>query len=169
MKLHPLCVAVGLSVIACDQTSTGPEASGRAPGIDQAVITNDRIQFVEDNFVPCANGGAGEVVRVTVKLHIVVRQTLDAAGGVHLASHFQDAGSNGVGLVTGDVYRRVGQTKESFKVSASGFPVVLDFVNIFDFIAPGPGNNFQVHDVIHMTITRNGVTSDVLKSTARCK
>jgi hypothetical protein len=170
MKPLALPLVAGLSAaLACSRTPSGPEALSEAPWIDGALATNEKVQFDEINFVPCADGGAGEDVEVAVKLHILMAQTTDASGGLHLTFHFQDAGSRGVGLITGSVYRRVGVTRQTENVAASGIPAEFTFVNIFDFIAPGPRNNFQIHDLIHVTVTKNGVTAEVVKSTVLCR
>src|SRR5687767_6789363 len=120
MKLLALPVALGLSAMACNQAPTNSESPPDLPGIDAAVIANEKIQFVETNFVPCANGGTGELVEFTVKLHLLLTETVDAAGGLHLTFHFQDAGTRGVGLVTGDVYQRVGVTRQTENVASPG-------------------------------------------------
>jgi hypothetical protein len=166
MKL--LGVAIALGVLACNQDPTNSEGLPDLPGIEARVVVNEMIQFVETNLVPCANGGAGEPVEVTGKLHVVLHETVDAAGGIHQSFHLQDAGSSGVGLVTGTVYRRVGVTRETGSLTSSGTEE-FTFINVFDFTAPGPGNNFQLHQVVHVTINQNGVTSEVVKSTVECR
>lgn len=169
MKPLARAAVLGLSALACNQTPLGPEALSEAPSVDGAFAASEKIQLVEINFVPCADGGAGETVVVTVKLHVLLAQTIDASGGQHLTFHFQDQGSKGVGVVTGDVYRRVGVTRQTQNAAASGLPAEVTFVNVFDFIAPGPRNNFQVHELIHITATKNGVTAEVVKSTIVCR
>jgi len=169
MKPLALAAVLGLSALACTQTPSGPEALSEAPSVDGALATSEKLQFVETNFVPCANGGTGEEVEVTVKLHVLLAQTVDASGGLHFTFHFQDAGSKGVGLVTGAVYRRVGVTRQTDNVASSGLPAEFTFVNIFDFITPGSRNNFQIHELIHVTVTRKGVTAEVFKSTVVCR
>jgi hypothetical protein len=169
MRLLALSVVLGLSALACNQAPLSPEVLSEAPSVDASLTTSEKVQFVETNFVPCANGGIGEEVEMTVKLHVVLRQTIDASGGQHFTFHFQDAGSRGVGLVTGAVYRRVGVTRQTENGAASGVPAEFTFVNVFNFIAPGPRNNFLVHEVIHVTVTKNGVTAEVVKSSIRCR
>jgi len=52
-------------------------------------------------FVPCANGGAGEVVTGIVRVHFVFGETFDASGGFHFHGDVKLRGA-GVGTVTGD-------------------------------------------------------------------
>jgi hypothetical protein len=55
-------------------------------------------------FVPCANGGAGETVDGLLKVHVVLGETADGAGGFHLHAQVKLQGV-GIGTVTGDSYR----------------------------------------------------------------
>jgi hypothetical protein len=55
-------------------------------------------------FVPCANGGLGEDVEGVLKVHVVIGQTEDGAGGFHLHAQIKLQGA-GLGTVTGDAYR----------------------------------------------------------------
>ncbi|HYQ83712.1 MAG TPA: hypothetical protein VEP28_06865, partial [Rubrobacter sp.] len=52
-------------------------------------------------FVPCANGGAGELVEGIVRRHVVTGITEDGAGGFHVHTSLQDRGAL-LGTVTGD-------------------------------------------------------------------
>jgi hypothetical protein len=55
--------------------------------------------------------------------------------------------------VTGAKYRGSGMTQEG-GTFASG--VTSQFVNRFNIIGQGPGNNYQVHETAHLTINANG-------------
>lgn len=55
-------------------------------------------------FVPCANGGLGEAVEGIAKLHAVIGETDDGAGGFHLHAQITLRGV-GIGTVTGDRYQ----------------------------------------------------------------
>jgi hypothetical protein len=73
-----------------------------------AVSSNVSVPLATSTFVPCANGGAGEVVSLTGSLHILATVTLDSAGGVHGTLLFNPQGVSGVGSVSGARYRVVG-------------------------------------------------------------
>jgi hypothetical protein len=169
MRLLALPIALGLSALACNQTPLHPEPPSEVPTMNPAVVLNDRFEAIETNFVVCANGGLGEDVQFKARLHFLILENTDAAGGLHYAFHFQDAGTTGVGLVSGIVYKRVGVTRETGNLTFTGFPAEFTFVNIFDFVAPGPGNNFQLHQLIHVTVLEDGVTAEVVKSTVECR
>ena len=63
-----------------------------------------RDQYPFSVFVPCANGGAGEEVSGILKLHVVIGETDDGAGGNHLHAQIKLQGA-GLGVDSGDAYR----------------------------------------------------------------
>ena len=121
-----------------------------------AVTDNETINISLIVTVPCANGGSGEDVDFEGPLHIVMNLTFDGKGGVHMKYHFQPQGLTGVGLTTGDKYQATGETQE---VSNLQVGVTDTFVNNFKIIGPGPGNNFLVHEVFHVTVNANGTVT----------
>jgi hypothetical protein len=119
------------------------------------VVQNVSVPVLLSAFVPCANGGAGEVVDFTGDLHIVVSFTING-NNVSGKSHFQPQGLKGIGQVTGDSYNAVGVTQDSFRGSLQNGLFNETFVNNFRLIGRGPGNNFSVHENAHITINANG-------------
>jgi hypothetical protein len=133
------------------------------------VVQNVSVPVVLSTFIPCANGGAGEIVDFTGDLHILVSFTING-NNVSGKSHFQPQGLKGVGQVTGDQYNAVGVTQESFKGSLQNGQYTETFVNNFRLIGPGPGNNYQVHENAHVTINANGdVTAFIDNLSVDCK
>jgi hypothetical protein len=137
-----LVLAVPGSNVAA--SSRGVELNLKEPLINFAVL------------VPCANGGAGEIVVLNGILHTVINTTIDATGGVHVKTHSQPQGLTGFGLDTGDKYNGVGVTQEQFNIG-KGFEDT--FVNNFRIIGQGPGNNFMVHQDLHVTVNANGTVT----------
>ena len=124
------------------------------PSIARAEVTaNVRVPIDVSVFVPCADGGAGEVVTLSGDLHTVLRYTESASGGIHVAAHFQPQGISGVGETTGARYRGTGVTQDEFNATVG---VEETFVNNFRIIGQGPGNNVLVHSVFHITFNANG-------------
>jgi hypothetical protein len=124
-----------------------------------AVTQNDVKQTILFNpFIPCANGGAGEVVDGTVDLHRLVTATVN---GNNIAGkfHSQPQGGDLVGLTTGDKYQPTGVTQGHFKGSLQNGQYTETFVNNFRIIGQGPGNNALVHETFHITINANGVVT----------
>src|ERR1044072_2021382 len=76
-----------------------------------AITTNDFVPFAQINFVPCANGGAGELVLIQGTLHIQQHITIHNNRAT-IKVHFQPQGAGGTGLTTGDSYNAVGVTQE---------------------------------------------------------
>jgi hypothetical protein len=48
-----------------------------------AMVINVSVPTERQVFVPCANGGVGEVIVISGELHALISVTLDANGGVH--------------------------------------------------------------------------------------
>jgi hypothetical protein len=123
-----------------------------------AVVTNTSTPITLTVFVPCANGGAGEDIEVSGLLHVLISTTVDAKGGVHFSEQFNPQGVSGVGLTTGDKYNAIGLTRDDFSTTSSGV-VQVTFINRFDMIGQGPGNNFSVHETEHITILPDGTVT----------
>jgi hypothetical protein len=139
-------------------------------GVNQAkavVTSNISIPIDLFVFIPCADGGAGELVELTGPLHIVMAFTADSSGGFHVVTHFQPQGISGVGLTTGLKYNATGETDETLNVTAG---VTDTIVNNFKIIGQGPGNNSLLHENFHITINANGTaTASVDNFNSSCK
>lgn len=130
-----------------------------------AITTNDFVPFAQVNLVPCANGGAGELVLVEGTLHIQQHITINN-NRVTLKSHFQPQGAGGTGLTTGDSYNAVGVTQEVDTLPLVGGAAEFTFINNFRLIGQGPDNNLQVKQTIHTTINANGDVTSVVDNTS---
>lgn len=140
---------------------------GTAPAARAEVTENVRVPLSIGVFVPCANNGAGEVVTLSGNLHILLRYNESASGAIHAGSHFQPQGVSGVGETTGDKYRATGVTQNAFNANVG---VEETFVNNFRIIGPGPGNNYLVHNVFHITFNANGtITAFVDRFSVDCR
>ncbi len=120
-----------------------------------AVTVNDKQTEPFSVFIPCANDGAGESVDGTIELHTLITSTVNG-NNVSGKFHFQPQGGDLVGSVSGDNYRPTGVTQDHFKGSLQNGQFTETFVNNFRIIGQGPGNNFLVHEVFHITINANG-------------
>jgi hypothetical protein len=126
-----------------------------APPVQAAVVVNDSFEFNLEVFVPCANGGAGELVDLNGPLHNLITATING-NRVSGKVESQPQGISGVGETTGDRYQGTGVTQSNFQRSFINGQINLTFVNNFRFIGQGPGNNFLVHEDLHLTIDANG-------------
>ena len=100
---------------------------------------NDMSDINLTVFVPCAAGGAGELVDLSGPLHTLITFTINA-NNVSGTAHFQPQGLSGTGETTGDKYQATGVTKDSsFKLSFQNGQANQTFVNNFRIMARVPG------------------------------
>lgn len=143
-------------------------AAATAPAWAEVVI-NDSTEITFAAFVPCANGGAGEIVSLSGPLHTLISFTVNG-NRVSGKTHFQPQGLSGTGLSTGDSYRGVGVTQSQFSGSLENGQYTQTSINNFRIIGQGPGNNFTVHENFHFTVNANGeLTSYHDNFSADCK
>jgi hypothetical protein len=133
------------------------------------VVVNESIDLNLAVFVPCANGGAGELVGLNGPLHTLITFNING-NNFSGKTHFQPQGISGVGQDTGNKYQGAGVTQDHFKGSFNNGQFNETFVNNFRIIGQGPGNNFLVHENFHLTINANGeVTTAHDNFNAECK
>lgn len=133
------------------------------------ITTNDFVPFALVAFVPCANGGAGELVLVQGTLHLQDHITINN-NRANIKTHAQPQGASGVGLTTGDTYNATGVTQEQDSIPIINGAFEFTFINNFRIIGQGPNNNLLVHQTIHQTITPNGdVTTTVVNQSVECR
>jgi len=140
-------------------------------GVIQGAVTTNESSTLSFNgvFVPCANGGAGEAVSGDLQLHILIASTVND-NNVSGKYHVQPQGGGLVGQTTGDTYQPTGVTEGTFKGSLLNGQFSETFVNNFRFIGQGPGNNFLVHENLHITVNADGdVTVAYLNFSLECK
>ena len=114
------------------------------------IVSNDTVSYAYSGFVPCANGGSGELVTGTIDVHNLITSTVN--GNVESSQfQFQPRGSL-VGSSTGDTYRLTGVTRGSSSESLQNVIYTLTYVNSYQLIGPGAGNNLRVHEIAHVTI-----------------
>jgi hypothetical protein len=123
-----------------------------------AVQVNDSTNISLSVFIPCAAGGVGEVVDLTGALHSLISFT-ENANKVSGYYHFQPQGLSGTGETTGAQYNGTGVTQQSFSTSLQNGQANLTYVNNFRIIGQGPGNNFLVHETLHITFNADGTVT----------
>ena len=128
---------------------------GVSPTLAQATTVTSSFKEPIDIvvYVPCAAGGAGELVELTGTLHTLFVTTIDDTGGFHSKYHYQPQGITGTGQTTGAKYQGTGVTQGTFNGKV-GFEA--SFVNNFKIIGQGPGNNFLIHENFHITFHPDG-------------
>jgi len=140
-----------------------------ATSANAAVQVNTAIDISLQVFVPCAAGGAGETVDLSGPLHVLMSFTING-NNVSGVQHFQPQGISGTGETTGAKYQATGVTSTTFQQSLQNGQASETFINRFDIIGQGPGNNFRVHETAHITINANGtVTVNFDNFNVECK
>src|SRR5262245_60040343 len=129
-------------------TTVGMAASVAAAQAE--VVTNETVSYAYSGFVPCANGGAGELVTGTIDVHNLVTSTVNSN---HDSSQFQfQPHGSLVGRTTGDTYRLTGAARGTYNDNLQSGDYILTYVNNYQLIGPGTGNNLRVHEIAHLTI-----------------
>lgn len=132
------------------------------------VITQTTMPIDTTVSVPCAAGGAGDLIALLGQQHAVFSVTTDAKGGQHISTHFNNVGVSGAGLTTGDQYQSTGVNR--FSSNSSGPASEFTFINSFLMISAGAGGNLRVQETVYMTVNANGdVTANVTDITSVCK
>src|SRR5688572_13324653 len=131
MNRRTMMMFVGLvTVVGVASLGVSKRASAQA----SVITTNEQVPIEITVFIPCVP----ETVTATGTLHIVSHTAVNPDGSFHVVSHFNPQGVSGTGDVTGDRYRGTGVTQNTFNVAAGQ---TFTFVNNFNFIGQGPGNN----------------------------
>jgi len=120
-------------------------------------------------FVPCAAGGAGELIDTSGRLHVVLSSTVNG-NNVRVNQSFNPQDVVGTGETTGDTYHSTGVTRFDFTASVNAFPTEFTFVNNFYMIGTtSTAGRLLVHETIHVTVDANGATTaNFDKPSVRC-
>jgi hypothetical protein len=112
-------------------------------------VTNTTASFGYAGWVPCANGGAGELVTGTIEMHDLVTSTVNETVD---ASQFMSAPRGSlVGQTTGDTYRLSGVTRGTYVELVQSDRYVATYINRYRLIGPGAGNDLTVRETTHIT------------------
>jgi hypothetical protein len=136
----------------------------------QATTTtsNETFPFTGTFEVPCANGGAGELVEVTGEIHFLTHSTLNDNHGTSKI-HSNRVLMTGVGQTTGDLYRFVGASDGTFISQSDGTLTEVTSAGTTHLVASGPDNNFLGRQLFHFTFNHNGeLTSFRFEFTSDC-
>ena len=161
---------LAVSLAGCSDVSEGPLGPRSLTRAAADVTTANAFFPVEiETFVPCANGGAGEIVLLSGILHDLFHVAING-NSYKVKAHTQPQGIRGVGLTTGDRYRGTGVTQETFGGSLVNGQASSTLVNNFRIVGQGSGNNFMIHELLHVTINARGeLTATVEHLSTTCK
>jgi hypothetical protein len=140
---------------ACGSTDSFAPASRAASA--RAVFSNAAgvatLQRSVDQYVwlSCANGGAGETVRVTGDLRYDVQNTQDASGVYHLNIKSNTSDLTAVGLTSGAFFR--GMMAERINSRAEDYlNSDLRITDLIRFVAPGSGEAYSLSVTSHIIV-----------------
>jgi hypothetical protein len=120
-----------------------------------AVVGNETVSYAYSGFVPCANGGTGELLTGRIDVHNLSTSTVN--GNIDSWQfQFQPHGSL-VGRTTGDTYQLTGLSRGTYNDVLQSGEYTLTYVNNYQLIGPGPGNNLRVREIAHVTIDGDDV------------
>ena len=121
-----------------------------AVAVEAAVTTNEHASIPYAGYVPCANGGAGELLTGTIDVHNLVSETVN---GNHDAWQFTfERHGELVGRITGDTYRFTGVEHGAYTQSLDSDHSTLTYVNRYRLVGPGAGNDLIVRETAHITL-----------------
>jgi hypothetical protein len=136
-------------------------------------VTKTTIEF--DDFLECANGGAGEVIHFTGDFTIVNHLTSNRGNPLEIPQHIIDNETihgEGVGQTTGTIYRlnNAQQFRAQSEPPTESFPLTVQFIVTRNIIASGQGLVGQFVIRQQLTINANGdVTVDSFDIDLVCK
>ena len=110
-------------------------------------------------YLPCANGGAGEVVHFTGMILGVSSGGPNAAGGFHAVSVEVEQGVHGVGETSGDRYVEHFVNLFMSTSGPGGYPLTSTQQLIYRIDSSGAGVDSAIRLRSHTTIDANGVTT----------
>jgi hypothetical protein len=162
-----LALAIGVLVLGCTQDTTTPGTDTVKPNFAASAATQRQVFPVNQAFlVPCANGGAGEVVALTGEQTFLFHTTIDGTGALHSTTDI-DTRLFGTGLTTGAKYR--GISEDNISDSFGGANTSSNTVNQ-RMIGQGSASNFMFHVNVAFTINANGEpTASVVHTWTDCR
>jgi hypothetical protein len=122
-----------------------------------AVAIHQSMTLTDTGFMPCGNGGSGEVVELTVDLHLL--QTITTNGTHRSVQIHIDEHGTAIGQSTGAVYRISATGNLHQSLSDANSQEVITWIARERVDAPGPGNTYSASRVMHFTITPGGATT----------
>ena len=120
-------------------------------------------------FLPCANGGAGEIIHLSGTIMSVYHVTIGEPGGTHVQSLEVTQRVSGVGETTGDRYVSTFVNLFNYNDQSGEPPITSTQEVVFRITGPGPGNDALLRIRNHSTINANGTITVAFDTfTAEC-
>ena len=151
-----ILAATAVFVAACNSVdsvapTTSPAIARRDVSANAANGTNMSRPIDQNVWVSCANGGAGEAVRVTGELHYEVQRTQDSSGVFHLNFKSATSGLTAVGLTSGTFFRGV-MTEHITSRAEDYLNEDVRTADIIRFVATGARDSYSLMVSSHFII-----------------
>lgn len=185
MRTHRplLALLAAASLAACSRDAVTAPGSTAPASIRQSAQEDEdgperwhdtfMLPIVTTQFVPCANGGQGEQVRLEGVLMIVSSQFQDGSNAVHYRTSERLQGFAGAGLTTGETYRASGgfSVRERTDVDREDYWLGTTFEWTDRMQIVGGGIVAQAHIKVRETIdpAGGGWVADVITERVECR
>lgn len=145
--LRSLAPTLVLALLACGESPTEPafedQLLAAAASGGGTIVFKEELQATV--FVPCANGGSGEVVRVRGSFVLTLREWTDAQGRTRFRALTNPQDVEGEGLTSGARYVGAGMTRESVGVKED-----FTFTNAFLLVGVAAAEDLVVHERLRL-------------------
>ncbi len=141
---------------ACSSTdavspATSLTSAPRTVSADAQGPTTVSRSIDQSVWVSCANGGAGEAVRVTGNLRYDVHRTQDSSGVFHFNIRSNTSGLSAVGLTTGTFFRGL-MTEHVTSRAEDYLNEDLRTADIIRFVATGSRDSYSLMVSSHIVV-----------------
>ena len=141
---------------ACSSTDSVAPATPRASAHRTVSANADGVRTVsrsidQNVWLSCANGGAGEAVRVTGDLRYDVHRTLDSSGVSHLNIKSNTSGLTAVGLTSGTFFRGLMAEHVSSRAE-DDLNMDVRTADIIRFVATGSRDSYSLMASSHFIV-----------------
>jgi hypothetical protein len=144
-------VAAACSSIDSVAPTISPTTARRDVSADAANVTSMSRSIDQYVWVSCANGGAGEAVRVTGELHYEVQRTQDSSGVFHLNFKSATSGLTAVGLTSGTFSRGL-MTEHITSRAEDYLNMDVRTADIIRFVATGSRDSYSLMASTHFIV-----------------
>lgn len=131
--------------------ATSPAAARRDVSANAANGAKLSRLIDQNIWVSCANGGAGEAVRVTGELHYEVQRSKDSSGVFHFNFKSATSGLTAVGLTTGTLFRGL-MTERITSRAEDYLNEDVRTADIIRFVAPTSGDSYSLMVSSHFIV-----------------
>ena len=147
-----ILAATAAVVAACNSTDSVAPVTPSAP--THLTVSADKTAWrtIDQNvWLSCANGGAGEAVRVTGDLRYDVQRTQDSSGTFHFSIKSNTSNLTAVGLTSGTFFR--GTMAERLGSRADDYlNEDVRTTDIIRFVAPASGEAYSLMVTSHFIV-----------------